>query len=164
MTAQGGDILAWLDTVISIHANAAQRACEGGAGRWYSGGSPDDRHVEDWELESDVIYSDDDVTQAKALVYNEVHPSKDRSVHIALNDPASVLRRCAADRKLIELHQVVPDHGRYSEAQCPADCDGEHAALPVCASCRTYAGDPVTSPCPTLHTLAEGYGWTKGER
>ncbi|MFG3244171.1 DUF6221 family protein [Streptomyces sp. NPDC048157] len=149
MTAQGGDILAWLDTVISIHANAAQRACEGGAGRWYSGGSPDDRHVEDWELESDVIYSDDDVTQAKALVYNEVHPSKDRSVHIVLHDPASVLRRCAADRKLIELH----GHRMHS---CPAEDETGYLDE------WTQFGHGDT--CPVVRLLAEGYGWTEGER
>ncbi|WP_042174609.1 hypothetical protein [Streptomyces sp. NBRC 110035] len=78
--------------------------------------------------------------------------------------PAAVRRRCAADRKLLELHKAVPDHGRYSEAQCPADCDGEHSAPPVCASCRTYAGDPVAFPCPTVRVVAEGYGWTEGER
>ncbi|WP_331746681.1 DUF6221 family protein [Streptomyces sp. NBC_00842] len=144
MIAQGGDILAWLDTAITIRANAAQRACEGGSGRWFSGGSSDDRHVDEWELESDVIYSADD--PYKALVYNEVHPSKDRSVHIALNDPESVLRRCAAERKLIELH------GRQMHS-CPAEDETGYL--------DEWTQFDHGDTCPVVLLLAEGYGWTE---
>lgn len=81
-------------------------------------------------------------------------------VWASLLDPQVELRRCATDRKLLELHQAVPDHGRYSEVKCPDECDGQHSGPPVCASCRNYAGDPLQAPCPTIQILAEGYSWT----
>lgn len=84
---------------------------------------------------------------------------------IGTNDSESVLRRCTADRKLLELHQGVPDHGRFSEPECPDDCDGQHDGPPVCMACRSYAGDPLEAPCATVLILAEGYGvWTEDKR
>lgn len=147
MTAQGEDILAYLDAAIATRENAARA------------------------VGYDAIETGDYLWDAKYLVLrrgdvSKAAPEMDGSLadHIALNDPASVLRRCAADRKLIALHAVVPDHGRFTEGECPPDCDGEHTVPPVCFSCRTYAGDPVQSPCATLRVVAEGYGWTEGER
>ncbi|WP_027930682.1 DUF6221 family protein [Amycolatopsis thermoflava] len=58
--------------------------------------------------------------------------------HVAHHDPASVLRRCAADRKLLELHEP-----QGSRKYC-GECGG-----------TDY---PVSWPCPTLQYLAEGYG------
>ncbi|MFJ2630853.1 hypothetical protein ACIO6U_02665 [Streptomyces sp. NPDC087422] len=79
----------------------------------------------------------------------------------AANDPAAVLRRIAADRKLLELHAAVPDHGRFSERTCEeSGCDGDHSAPPVCRTCRTHAGDPTEAPCQTVEILAEAWGWT----
>lgn len=84
--------------------------------------------------------------------------------HIARHHPAAVLRRIAADRKQLELHAAVPDHGRFSERTCAeTGCDGEHDEPPVCRSCRTYAGDPVEAPCDTVEILAESWGWTEEE-
>ncbi|MEU0467283.1 DUF6221 family protein [Amycolatopsis sp. NPDC006131] len=62
--------------------------------------------------------------------------------HIALNGPARALRRCAADRKIVELH----------EPRGVRDVD--------CGECsdRDY---PEPWPCPTLEYLAEGYGITE---
>lgn len=83
------------------------------------------------------------------------------AVFIARHNPATVLRRIAADRKQLALHAVVPDHGRFSERDCSqAGCDGDHWQSPVCRSCRNYAGDPVEAPCATVEILAESWGWT----
>lgn len=90
--------------------------------------------------------------------------SEAAAAHYQRQTPESVLRRCAADRKLLDLHQGVPDHGRYSEPECPADCDGQHDSPPVCMSCRDYVGDPLEAPCVTVLAIAEGYGWTEGQR
>ncbi|MEV7034615.1 DUF6221 family protein [Streptomyces sp. NPDC093272] len=85
--------------------------------------------------------------------------------HIVRHQPAAVLRRIAADRKMLDLHAIVPDHGRFSERDnCErSGCDGDHWQPPVCRSCRNYAGDPIEAPCPTIENLAEGYGW-KGDQ
>ncbi|MGW3321103.1 DUF6221 family protein [Streptomyces virginiae] len=76
--------------------------------------------------------------------------------HIAANDPAAVLRRCAADRKILARHSVDPRR---------ADWPSEATA---CNGCGVY-GDcdwPVTdnlNDCPELLDLAEGYGITAEE-
>ncbi|WP_147992851.1 hypothetical protein [Streptomyces sp. t39] len=62
--------------------------------------------------------------------------------------PTSVLRRCAADRKLIALHGGR-GHG------CPAyDYDGD---------LDEYARFYDHEVCPVVEHLAEGYGWTAGQ-
>jgi hypothetical protein len=75
--------------------------------------------------------------------------AEDTSVtHIASNDPASVLRRCAADRKLLELH------GSRGHS-CPAyDYDGD---------LDEYARFYDHEVCPVVKHLADSYGWTAGQ-
>jgi len=71
--------------------------------------------------------------------------------HIALHDPAAVLRRCTADRKILARHQLDPDAIWYEAA--------------MCKGCGTY-GDmetPVTenlNDCPELLDLAHAHGLT----
>jgi hypothetical protein len=68
-------------------------------------------------------------------------------VHIAANDPESVLRRCAADRKLLELHG-----GRGHS--CPAyDYDGDLDEF-----ARFYNHEV----CPVVQHLTESYGFPAG--
>lgn len=68
---------------------------------------------------------------------------------IARHDPAAVLRRCAADRKILERHRLDPNV-TYELA---------------CEGCRTY-GDVSLSwtdnlnECPELLDLAEAHGLT----
>jgi hypothetical protein len=65
--------------------------------------------------------------------------------HIAHNDPASVLGRCAADRKLIALH--------------PKGANGLGGPSCLCCEERTdYGHSDGEWPCDTLKALAEGYG------
>jgi hypothetical protein len=139
VTAQGEDILAYLDSAISSReavARAAQAEGDTRDGRWYD------------DQDEEVI---DD--SAWRIAYT-VSPAF--RTHIALNDPASVLRRCAADRKLIELHRPQQTGAGFPDIQ----------------ECRTCSADSlgdgyqylVPAPCPSLLALAEGYGWTEGER
>jgi hypothetical protein len=147
MTAPGGDILAWLNDAIRYREETARAV---GMDRF-------DIHTQPWGSTHLVeVYG----------AHRSVGPELDEDFlkHVVLHDPAAVLRRCAADRKLLALHQPVADHGRYSEPQCPIECDGQHSGPSVCASCRDYVGDPVEAPCPTVLLIAEGYGWTGGKR
>lgn len=82
--------------------------------------------------------------------------------HIARNDPNAALRRYAADRRRLERHTPIPDHGRFSDDWAdrrpnPGDCDcGERPK--VCGACRDQVGDPLEAPCPDLLDLADSYG------
>lgn len=67
--------------------------------------------------------------------------------HIARHDPASVLRRCAADRKLLELHAQVPTHEGSTETGCK-----------LCLWEYSWGCDVQAGICDTVSILAEGYG------
>jgi len=81
---------------------------------------------------------------------------------IADNDPSSVLRRCEADRKLVELHGMVWRNIGWLEWD-----EGEHAEMsaeiPVCGLCVPKHSsfprreDVLEGPCRTVRFLAEGY-------
>lgn len=150
--AQVGGILAWLDSAIRQREETARAAA-----------ALQDDPENGWGIVDDSSYAVPSKRRTISPHIGITH-EPESAAHIVLNNPADVLRRCAADRKLLELHQAVPDHGRYSERNCPSDCDGEHSGPPVCASCRDYVGDPIGAPCPTALAIAEGYGWMGDER
>lgn len=71
---------------------------------------------------------------------------------IALHDPANVRRRCAADRKILEVH--APQGGDWEPYAClGCGSDSEFGVLV----------DHVND-CETLQALAEGYGLTEEQR
>ena len=81
---------------------------------------------------------------------------RDVAYHIALNDPAAVLRRCAADRKILAEHAPQPDGSSSPDIQ-------------QCRTCSS-SGDVddwyqylVPYPCPTVLAVAEGYGFDQPE-
>lgn len=69
--------------------------------------------------------------------------------HIALNDPASVLRLCQAHREIVEEHSTREvgslDHGTFGQP------------FTVCRTCCVNERR-VVAPCPTILKLAAGYG------
>jgi hypothetical protein len=73
----------------------------------------------------------------------------DLAAHIALHGPDAVLRRCAADRKILAAHPYLTFDARYSNGisfgcgTCHSDGDG-----------FDYAG----GNCATILALAEAYG------
>jgi hypothetical protein len=67
--------------------------------------------------------------------------------HIVRHDPAAVLRRIAADRKILDLH--IGDH-ECSIFDGPNPGDIDH-----------YAFVLESEACDTVRLLAEGYGWTE---
>ncbi|WP_435606668.1 DUF6221 family protein [Streptomyces ardesiacus] len=130
------DLLAWLETAIS-EREAAARA-----------------------VGYDEIETVDYLWGTKHLLLRRGDESKasteldaDLANHIALHDPASVLRRCAADRKLLDLHRPQQTGAGFPDVQ----------------ECRTCSSDSLgdgyqylmPAPCPSLLALAEGYGWTE---
>ncbi|MEU8101706.1 DUF6221 family protein [Streptomyces rubiginosohelvolus] len=141
MTAQGEEILAYLDAAITAWENTARAAAEAVGGERWTGS--------DREVVVDLPGGD---TIADGVTYGDMHESmkQQASDHIALNDPESILRRCAADRKLIA------EHGPWS------------ATATFCKGCGLDSNEELITgyyeDCPVLCALAEGYGWTEGER
>ncbi len=117
-TTHSGDLLTWLDTAIRRRENTARAV--GWASIRSSDYGPGTKYL--------TLRRPGQSTNTPALEANLAD-------HIALHDPASVLRRCAADRKLLESLKSVIE-GDYID-------DGE----PVLAE-------------HVLSILAEGYGWT----
>ncbi|MFD6656930.1 DUF6221 family protein [Streptomyces parvus] len=71
--------------------------------------------------------------------------------HIALHAPASVLRRCAADRKILAAHPYT--------TQVINPSYGPHSAGFGCETCHDWDGVPEgRGNCPTILALAEAYG------
>jgi hypothetical protein len=81
-----------------------------------------------------------------------VQVQADMDLIIAHADPAAVLRRCAADRKILDIH--APAGGNWDPYAC-LGCgdDSEYGALVE-----------HTNDCETLLALAEGYGLTGEQR
>jgi hypothetical protein len=73
--------------------------------------------------------------------------------HIALHDPASVLRRVAAERELLAEHQSTSGLGYVGRDYTEMDS--------VCTSCGTAGEYAVPWPCRTVLLLAEAWGWTE---
>jgi hypothetical protein len=129
VTAQGGDLLAWLYGAIRTREEAAHAA----AGE----GTPD------WR-EDTMLYGVRDTTNRLVARTQESDAASVR--HIALNDPHSVLSRCASDRKQLELH-AAQAHA------CPSfDYDEDLDSFS-----RFYGHET----CPVVRHLAEGYGWAE---
>jgi hypothetical protein len=135
MTAQGGDVLAWLDNALREREESARAASAFGDAFAAGDEAPD------------CVYGTGLGGPYMRLAVPGFEGQTEAAVsHFALHGPDAVLRRCAADRKLFELHG-----GRGHS--CPAlDYDGdldEHA--------RFY--DHET--CPVVLLLADSYGWTE---
>lgn len=113
------------------------------------------------------FHDGDEPTDGRILVVDDPHPDLKRKIgrrwnssyeglfmaeHIVLHDPEAVLRRIAAERKILEAHPVDTDviNPGY----------GKHVADFGCRTCHDWDG--VTEGygwCRTILALAEGWGW-----
>jgi hypothetical protein len=129
------DLHGWLSQQIDAVEAVARAAA--------SDGTPD------WYTKNHFAVADGD---GDAVAYNEGNPTPDQARHIALHDPAGVLRRCAADRKILNLH--APAGGNWEPYAClGCGSDSEYGVLV----------DHVND-CETLRALAEGYGLAEEQR
>lgn len=136
--SEGAALVAWLDAAITAREEAAQAS----AGAPWSVDIPPMVHVDARAIR------DNKQRWGKLGYVGSVERDADRA-HVVLNDPSSVLRRCAADRKLLKLHGCV-NH------DCVViDDDGDHDRW-----VEFYSYEA----CPVIELLAEGYGWTGDER
>lgn len=102
--------------------------------------------------DDDQVLAADDLPVAEAFALSS---NQQRLVaeHIARHDPAAVLRRCAADRKILDLHRN--DGGNCST------CRGEperEVLWDGTDETWSWTSPPVEFPCGTVRALAEAYG------
>ena len=89
-------------------------------------------------------------SRREPVVYDEGWPSGDQAQHIALHDPAAVLRRVAADRQILAEH--ANDSGDCAACGRPSEETNS----------RGFAFfAEVPWPCRTVRLLAEAWGWTE---
>ena len=115
-----------------------------------------------WEIRNDWVSGiglDIGTTQAPGYIEPE------HARFIAANDPASVLARIAADRKILELHKIDVrkiDHPPFDELTGERWPDAYDV---ICRVCGWAAEDP-SSACETVRLLASPYkgreGWQEG--
>jgi uncharacterized protein DUF6221 len=130
VTAPGGYILAWLKDAIRDRERTARNAASEAGGTW---------------CEDLFVYGVRD--QKNAMVARSREERASSIVHIAANDPESVLRRCAVDRKLLELHA-----GKMHS--CPATDETGYL--------DEWTQFSHSEVCPVVEHLADGYGWLAG--
>ncbi|MFD8469024.1 DUF6221 family protein [Streptomyces cyaneofuscatus] len=147
MTAQGEDILVFLEQAITAREEAARA------------------------VGFDTIETGDYLWGAKYLVLRrgdetKAAPEMDGSLadHIALHDPESVLRGCAADRKALALYsETVVIRDKSAALLRDAQDRSVHPA-PSVLDDWNRANREAAIMLPLIQLLAEGYGWTEGER
>lgn len=135
------DLHAWITCRIGEVERIAEAARGQGEGRW--------RH--DSSYYNGYVYDDGD----QPVVYDESAPLPEEAAHIALNDPESVLRRCAVDRKILAAHPYT--------TRVITPSDGSASAGFGCDTCHNWDGVPEgRGNCATVLALAEAYGYDEG--
>ncbi|MFJ1667372.1 DUF6221 family protein [Streptomyces bottropensis] len=131
------DLHGWITQQVDETQRIAEAARGQGNGQW--------RH--DSSYENGYVYDEHD----QPVVYDEGTPLPEEAAHIAFHDPATVLRRCAADRKILARHCLDPDAIWYEAAMCEGcGTEGEMA----------YPRTENLNDCPELLDLAEAHGLT----
>jgi hypothetical protein len=130
------DLLAWLDTAISLREERAQRL----------GGRPFD------------------VRNYGALVtFEGAELHEDEIAHIVLHDPPAVLRRCAADRESLNAYaETLKLHNKYRDRIQEAR---DRGGLPDAKDLAVWseASSELAVMVGFVLNLAKGYGWGAGE-
>jgi hypothetical protein len=99
-----------------------------------------------WEANGDYFEIIDD---SGLLVADQAQPGA--SAHIALNDPAAILRRCAADRRILARHRLDPNAYWADAAMCEGcGTEGEMG----------YPRTENLNECPELLDLGHAHGLT----
>jgi hypothetical protein len=102
-----------------------------------------------WHGSDSGLYSNDASNHPGPFLADAYGYTDPRVVaHVTRHDPAAVLRRIAADRKILAEHAENPYDLGYCRT-CTVHEDGW--AVPV----------PAELPCATIRNLAEGWGWTE---
>lgn len=145
MSAPGEDLLAWLDAAISAREALARAAEAQDPSPWRDitseGSGPLDRP---WGVGSGWVISANDEGLWDCEGSGTLCMTADTGRFVAANNPASVLRRCAADRQLVAAFRKAtgPQSLHTDDPRINGHREGRDSAL-----------------LQALRFLAEGYGW-----
>ncbi|GGU62704.1 DUF6221 family protein [Streptomyces lavendofoliae] len=131
------DLHGWITQQVEQVESVARRASDCATGsRWEGIGSV-------------LVTVPEDGTAGPDIAEATFHSYDDALAHAALHDPAAVLRRCEADRRILARHTLDPD---------------QHAFPGACQGCGTDDwGLPIVedlTDCPELLDLAHAHGIT----
>lgn len=136
-----------LAAAVRLRLAIARAACDGDSGEWFAGDKWNVYRAED-EAAHDLDYRGE---ENRLVVYGNV---KDQSSHIALNDPAWVIRECDRDLRVLERHVDTAVGSRFP------DQEGGY-----CQGCNANFREEYAEewPCPEIRDLAAVYepGWEK---
>jgi hypothetical protein len=143
------DALAFLRATHSAVQAEAEAARGGGAGVWSVDCHP--------HYNGARIYDD----QGEPVVFDEgSSPTPEQATHMALHDPAAVLRRIAAERKVLDGYELTVQLRDEAAQRIRAAGDAPTAAdLDTWDRAQREAAileEPVAC-------IAEGWGWTEEE-
>lgn len=168
MTGQGEDILAWLNTAICEREARAKSAAISLAGsseasRWQQ---DRDDHRGGYRVHRPALRPGattppltDAVPESVAFVFGE-----SEAAHIVANDPKSVLRRCTADRKAVALYTETVSIRDRAAVTIQAAQERGVRPDPCVLDDWSRANREAAFMLPLIRILAEGCGWTEGER
>jgi hypothetical protein len=128
------DPLVYLTAALDAAEKAAEAAKGTGDGNW----TLDETYGESSRIE-------DKSRRGRVIVYDEGAPDEDEAAHIVRHDPAAVLRRVAADRRILAGH--VNAWGGCSTCTDRSNPDPRQWGI-------------IVYPCDTVRLMAEGWGWT----
>ncbi|PVC80575.1 hypothetical protein DBP19_36165 [Streptomyces sp. CS090A] len=151
--ARAEDVLAYLDRAITTTEEAARAADATDPAPWGAATSTRMTIDHDPDAGSGLVLNAAEEPLWDCEESNMLCMTAAASVHAALHDPKAVLRRCAADRKLIALHH-------NDGIECPV-CAGEPWVDEDSEGNGEWTRSSLNAPCPTIVALAEGYGWTE---
>lgn len=137
------DLHGWITQRVDEAERLARNAATEDDGDWFVGAKWNVYSAED-QTPHDDVETNPLVVYGNALAYSE---------HIARHDPGAVLRRCEADRRILERHHLATEWTWALGSDVP------------CHGCGTQGDcdDPVTdnlNHCPELWDLAHAHGIT----
>ncbi len=140
------DLHAWITQQVDTVEKRA-RACDATDWRHVFNGVIVDRDTDGWQHAPDSAVIANIVSER--IYWNASPAHSPDADHIVHNDPAAVLRRCEADRRILARHRLNPDI-TYE---------------PACLGCRTYGDQELAyvdnlNECPELLDLAHAHGIT----
>jgi hypothetical protein len=151
MTAQGEGILAWLDGAVTRRERVAQAAAALQA-------DPENG----WGIVDDSGYAVPSKRRTISPHIGITH-EPESAEHIVLNNPADVLRRCAADRKTLALYAETVAIRDRSAASLQTAQDRGDMPDPCVLDDWSRANRETAFMLPLIQILADGYGWTAGQ-